>query len=104
MPTLPPEQRFNPTRVRFGEDAEPLVLFPSVSIGDLLNQISLERWMLDLRRHRVVRVSERFGETSFRKLKPKDPDRKKKGKRNVAEELMGYADEPARIIRRPDLR
>jgi hypothetical protein len=50
VPTLPPEQRFNPTRVRFGEDAEPLVLFPSVSIGDVLNQISLERWMLDLRR------------------------------------------------------
>ncbi|MGI9592355.1 MAG: hypothetical protein ACR2P8_13365, partial [Myxococcota bacterium] len=50
VPALPPEQRFNPTRVRFGEDDEPLVLFPSVSIGDVLNQISLERWMLDLRR------------------------------------------------------
>jgi hypothetical protein len=53
VPTLPPEQRFNPTWVRFGEGAEPLVLFPSVSIGDVLNQVSLERWMLDLRKLQV---------------------------------------------------
>jgi hypothetical protein len=50
VPTLPPEQRFNPTWVRFGEGQPRLVLFPSVSIGDVLNQISLERWLLDLRR------------------------------------------------------
>ncbi len=49
VPTLPPEQRFNPTWVRFGEDAPRLLLFPSVSIGDVLNQISLERWMLYVR-------------------------------------------------------
>lgn len=53
VPTLPPEQRYNPIWVRFEENGPRLILFPSVSIGDVLNRISLERWMLDLRRLQV---------------------------------------------------
>ncbi len=53
VPTLPPEQRYNPTALRLGEGAPEIVLFHAVSIGDVLNQISLERWMLDLRRLQV---------------------------------------------------
>jgi hypothetical protein len=53
VPTLPPEQRYNPTWLRLEQDGPRLVLFPCVSIGDVLNMISLERWMLDLRELQV---------------------------------------------------
>ncbi len=49
VPTLPIEQRHNPTWLRLREDGPRLTVFPAVSIGDILNHISLERWMLDLR-------------------------------------------------------
>jgi hypothetical protein len=53
VPPLPPAQRYGATWLRLGEDGPPLVLLPCVSIGDVLNHISLERWMLDLRRLQV---------------------------------------------------
>lgn len=50
LPRLSPEQRFGATWLRFEVDGPRLVLLPAASIGDVLNQISIERWMLDLRK------------------------------------------------------
>ncbi len=49
VPALPPEQRYNPTWLRLRPDGPRTILFPCVSIGDVLNHVSLEKWMLELR-------------------------------------------------------
>jgi hypothetical protein len=49
VPALPPEQRYNPLWLRAWPQDEPIVLLPCVSPGDVVNYISLERWMRDLR-------------------------------------------------------
>jgi len=48
IPALPAEQRFNPLWFRSVPEEKPIVLFPAVSPGDVVNYISLERWLLDL--------------------------------------------------------
>jgi hypothetical protein len=48
VPLLPPEQRFNVTRLRLDDSGEEIVLFPCVSIADFVNYVSFERWLLDL--------------------------------------------------------
>ncbi|MCP5069467.1 MAG: hypothetical protein GY946_23110, partial [bacterium] len=53
LPHLDLEQRYGATWLRFEENGPALVLLPAASIGDVLNQISIERWMLDLRRLQV---------------------------------------------------
>lgn len=49
VPPLPPEQRFGVTRLRTEPDGERIVLFPSVSQGDIVDNVSLEKWLLELR-------------------------------------------------------
>jgi len=48
IPALPAEQRYNPLWFRSVPEEKPIVLFPAVSPGDVVNYISLERWLLDL--------------------------------------------------------
>lgn len=48
VPLLPIEQRFNPTYMRMQDRGEKMILFPCVSIGDVINFTSLEKWMRDL--------------------------------------------------------
>ena len=48
--TLPPESRYNPMWLRSSPDEEPIVLLPCVSPGDLVNYVSLEMWLLQLRK------------------------------------------------------
>jgi hypothetical protein len=59
VPLLAPEQRYGVTWLRLREGGSKIKLLPAMSIGDVLNHISFERWMLDLRelqlRHRVDR-------------------------------------------------
>ncbi len=50
IPALPPETRFNPFWFRSVPEEKPIIVFPAVSPGDLLNYTSLEKWMLDLRK------------------------------------------------------
>ncbi len=50
---LPPEQRYNPTWMRDADGGDKILLFPCVSAGDVVDFISLERWMLDLREMQV---------------------------------------------------
>ncbi len=49
VPALPPEQRFNPLWFRTSPEDEPIILLPCVSPGDVVNNISLEMWMRNLR-------------------------------------------------------
>ncbi|MBW2373274.1 MAG: hypothetical protein JRF70_12150, partial [Deltaproteobacteria bacterium] len=49
VPALPPEQRYNPTWLRLRRDGPRTVLLPSVSVGDVINHVSLEKWLLELR-------------------------------------------------------
>ena len=49
VPRLAPEQRYGVTWLRLREGGPRLKLLPAMSIGDVLNHISFERWMLDLR-------------------------------------------------------
>lgn len=46
---LPPEQRFGVTWLRTEPDGPRIALFPSVSPGDVVDFVSLEKWMLTLR-------------------------------------------------------
>jgi len=48
IPLLPPEQRYNPLWFRSVPEEKPIILFPAVSPGDVVNYISMERWLLDL--------------------------------------------------------
>jgi len=48
VPALSAEVRFNPFWYRSVPDEDPIVVFPAVSPGDLVNYTSLEKWMLDL--------------------------------------------------------
>ena len=48
VPTLPPEQRYNPLWFRSVPEEKPIVVFPIVSPGDVVNYISFERWLMDL--------------------------------------------------------
>ncbi|HUT53955.1 MAG TPA: fibronectin type III domain-containing protein [bacterium] len=48
VPALPPEQRFHFTWMRTLEDGPRMILFPCVSAADVVNYVSLEKWMLDL--------------------------------------------------------
>jgi hypothetical protein len=49
VPPLAPEQRHGVTWLRFHDGGPRIKLLPVMSIGDVLNHISFERWMLDLR-------------------------------------------------------
>jgi hypothetical protein len=49
VPALPAEQRYNPTWLRLRPDGPRTVLLPSVSVGDVINHVSLEKWLLELR-------------------------------------------------------
>jgi hypothetical protein len=49
IPTLPPEQRYNPLWLRSRPDEQPVIVLPTVSPMDLFNYVSLEKWLLDLR-------------------------------------------------------
>ncbi len=49
VPTLPPEQRYNATWLRLRPDGPRTILLPCVSVGDVLNHVSLEAWLLELR-------------------------------------------------------
>jgi hypothetical protein len=50
VPTLPPEQRYNPLWLRSRPEEPPIILLPSISPADLVNSVSLEKLMLDLRK------------------------------------------------------
>lgn len=49
VPLLPPEQRFGLTWLRTEADGPRILLFPSVSTGDIVDNVSFEKWLLDLR-------------------------------------------------------
>ncbi len=49
VPVLAPEQRYGVTWLRFREGGPRIALLPAMSIGDVLNHVSFERWLLDLR-------------------------------------------------------
>jgi len=50
IPRLPDEQRYNPMWFRSSEDQPPLILLPCIAAGDLVEEVSLERLMLRLRK------------------------------------------------------
>jgi hypothetical protein len=50
IPTLPPEQRYNPLWMRSRPEEPPIILLPAISPADLVNSVSLEKLMLDLRK------------------------------------------------------
>jgi hypothetical protein len=50
VPALPPEQRYNPLWMRSRPEEPPIVLLPAISPADLVNSVSLEKLMLDLRK------------------------------------------------------
>ena len=47
---LPPERRYNPLWLRTEPDGPRTILLPAVSLGDVINFVSLEEWLLSLRR------------------------------------------------------
>ena len=53
IPRLPDEQRYNPMWFRAREDQPPLVLLPCIAAGDLIENISVESLMLDLRQKQL---------------------------------------------------
>lgn len=53
VPPLPAEQRFGLTWLRSTPDGPRILLFPSVSPGDVVDFVSLEKWMLTLREMQV---------------------------------------------------
>ncbi len=46
---LPPEQRYGVTRFRMRANGPRMLLLPTSSVGDVVDHISLEKWLLDLR-------------------------------------------------------
>jgi hypothetical protein len=46
---LPPEQRYNPLWLRTEPNGPRTILVPAVSLGDVINFVSLEEWLLALR-------------------------------------------------------
>jgi hypothetical protein len=53
VPVLAPEQRYGVTWLRLREGGPRIKLLPAMSIADVLNHISFERWLLDLRELQV---------------------------------------------------
>jgi len=53
VPRLSDEQRYNPLWFRSREDQPPLILLPCIAAGDLIEQVSLENLMLDLRQKQL---------------------------------------------------
>ena len=49
VPVLPPEQRYGATWLRLPGDETRMVLLPCASVGDVVDHVSFERWLLDLR-------------------------------------------------------
>ena len=49
VPPIPVEQRYGATWLRLREDGPRTVLLPSGSVGDIVDHVSLEKWLLDLR-------------------------------------------------------
>jgi len=49
VPPIPPEQRYGTTRVRLREEGPSTILLPAASVGDVVDHVSLEKWLLDLR-------------------------------------------------------
>ena len=54
VPVLAPEQRYGVTWLRLREDGPRIRLLPAMSVPDVLNHISFERWLLDLREMQVT--------------------------------------------------
>ncbi len=50
VPALPTEERFNPLWLQTEPGGRRIVLLPAVSLGDIVNFGSFEKWLLDLRR------------------------------------------------------
>jgi hypothetical protein len=50
IPALPPEQRYNPLWMRSRPEEPPIILLPAISPADLVNSVSLEKLMLNLRK------------------------------------------------------
>jgi hypothetical protein len=50
IPVLPIEQHYNPLWLKCAPEDPPIILWPCFSMGDILNHISLEMWLLELRR------------------------------------------------------
>jgi len=53
VPPLAPGQRYGVTWLRLRDGGPRIPLLPAMSIGDVLNHISFERWLLDLREMQV---------------------------------------------------
>lgn len=53
VPPLPPAQRYGLTWLRTSPDGPRILLFPSVSLGDVIDFVSLEKWMLELREMQI---------------------------------------------------
>jgi len=49
IPVLPLERQYNPLWLKCAPEDPPIILWPCVSMGDVLNHISLEMWLLELR-------------------------------------------------------
>jgi len=49
VPPIPVEQRYGATWLRLREDGPRTVLLPSGSVADIVDHVSLEKWLLDLR-------------------------------------------------------
>ncbi|MCX8071012.1 MAG: fibronectin type III domain-containing protein [Candidatus Binatia bacterium] len=54
VPALPPDQRFNPLWLKTEAEGPRIVLLPAVSLGDIVNFGSFERWLLHLRRWQLA--------------------------------------------------
>jgi hypothetical protein len=48
-PPIPVEQRYGVTRLRLHDDGPATLLLPAGSVGDIVDHVSLEAWLLDLR-------------------------------------------------------
>ncbi len=49
VPALPPAQRYNPLWLRTEPGGPRTIVLPAVSLGDVVNFVSLEKWLLTLR-------------------------------------------------------
>lgn len=50
VPPLPPEQRYNPLWLRTEEGGPRTIVLPAVSVGDVVNFVSFEKWLIELRK------------------------------------------------------
>ena len=53
VPPLKTEERYNATRFRMSDEEKPMLLFPCVSAGDVVDHVSIEKWLLELRELQV---------------------------------------------------